>query len=87
MNKTDKKHSREIIQKGFLVEIEKALAKSEKILESWRENKIDSESTYSELFQHIKKFDKNIAGFYDALTPTQYLSLISRQIHENLINP
>jgi hypothetical protein len=87
-SKKDKQAARRIIDKGLQCEFEQGLLKTETIISNWRKEKTSQEETYHTVYQHVKKFDKQISQRYDGLTPAHYAitlvgQLIDEVIHED----
>ena len=86
LSKKDKKVAREIIDKGLQREFEDGLNKADSILQSWKTEVKDNKDTYYQLYEHIKNFDKHIAGRYDGIRGSSYLLTITGQMIDNVIH-
>jgi hypothetical protein len=85
-SKNDKQIMRKLIDKGLNEEYTRALKEANNILKKWNNQHLDVKKAYMDLFQSLKKNDKQIAFRYDGLTGSRYLQTLAIQLADGVIS-
>lgn len=84
--KKDNKLSRELINIAVEREFAVGLGNAGEIVLQWQKKDIDVRTAYYKLFEHIKRFDKQIAKRYDGLKNSDLPMVISVLLNEKIIS-
>jgi hypothetical protein len=83
--KKDNKLARELISIAVEREFEIGLGKAGEIISQWQNKDIAVREAYYKLFEHVKKFDKQISKRYDSLKNSDFPLVISVLLNEKII--
>lgn len=83
--KKDNKLSRELINIAVEREFAVGLGNAGEIISQWQNKDIDVRDAYYKLFDHLKRFDKQISKRYDALKNSDFPLVISVLLNEKVI--
>jgi hypothetical protein len=86
LSKADKRIARNIIGKGMMNEFAQGLTKADKILNGWKQGKVDASDAYEALHKHIRAFDKDITKRYDNISNDYLMFFVVRQLHDKVID-
>jgi hypothetical protein len=86
LSKADKRIARKIIDKGLMTEFAKGLTKADKILEGWKQGKMDATDAYQALVKHISVYDKGISKRYDNISNDYLMFFVVQQLHDKVID-
>ena len=84
--KKDNKLSRELINIAVEREFAFGLGNAGEIILQWQKKDIDVRDAYYKLFEHIKRFDKQIEKRYDGLKNSDLPLVISALLNEKIIS-
>jgi hypothetical protein len=84
--KKDNRLSRELINIAVEREFAVGLGKAGEIVLQWQNKDLAVRDAYYKLFEHIKKFDKQIEKRYDALKTSDFPLVISALLNEKIIS-
>lgn len=85
LTKKEKKIARDIIEKGVQAEFKAGLENASKVIEEWKNKKLDNREAYHKLFKTVKDQDKLIAKRYDGMTGSRYLVTVAVILYEGQI--
>lgn len=87
LTKAEKKVARRCLDKGLDAEYRDGLERVEAVLRDWRKGQFKSnKETYHKLFDAVYTTDKAIAGRYDNLTGSRWLSTIVALLNDEYIS-
>lgn len=86
LSKAQKKIARELIETGLEREFEKGIGKIDRIIQHWKDGKLEIKETYYEVFKSLNTFDKHIARRYDDMKGSTYLYILAGQLADGIIS-
>ncbi|GAA3984579.1 hypothetical protein [Mucilaginibacter dorajii] len=86
LSKSDKKVVRELIDKGIASEFKKGMEELDLIMQKWRDEGVNDQQHYAELYGAIRDFDKYIARRYDDLRGSRYVSTLTFMIADDIVS-
>lgn len=77
LTREEKKICRNIIARALQRDYEKAILKTENIIQKWKNKEADSAETFFTLYNTLKERDKYIAMRYDNISASSYLQTLA----------
>jgi len=85
LSKPDKKIIRELIDKGVMREFEQGILKLDRIIDKWKDKKLDNREAYHALYKQINIVNDHIAFRYDGLTGSRYVNTVVMQLVNDVL--
>jgi hypothetical protein len=83
--KSQKKIARSVIEIGLMREFRTALEDFEKLIQEWKEKKLDDRDAYHKMYKAVESHDKHIARRYDGMRGSDYVPIMVCQIFDGVI--
>jgi hypothetical protein len=76
LTKEQKKAARQLIETGIQRDYSKGLSKVDRIIQQWKNGKVNNRDAYLKMFAAVQKHDKNLGRRYDNMTGSKYFMII-----------
>jgi hypothetical protein len=83
---SEKKLVRELINKGQQQEYQMAIKGLNRVIDEWKEKKMDNRDAYLKLYKTLEEHNKHIAQRYNGMKGSMYLFAIASLLADELIN-